>query len=120
MQIQQSINRSGSCSKQILGLCAAIALIGNALPAQARDTVPTQEVSVDVEVLATGLDHPWGVEVLPDGALLVTERSGALGCCAMDRCHGRSADCRKSPPAVRAGCSTSRWPMILPTAGPCS
>jgi glucose/arabinose dehydrogenase len=78
MQIQQSITRPRRCSKPILGLCAVIALIGNALPAQARDTVPTQEVSVDVEVLATGLDHPWGVEVLPDGALLVTERSGAL------------------------------------------
>jgi glucose/arabinose dehydrogenase len=61
----------------ILGLCAALMLTG-AIPSQARDTVPTQEVSVDIEVLATGLDHPWGVEVLPDGAILVTERSGSL------------------------------------------
>ncbi|MEP3439677.1 MAG: PQQ-dependent sugar dehydrogenase [Hoeflea sp.] len=44
----------------------------------ARDTIPTQEVSVDVEILATGLDHPWSIEVLPGGALLVSERSGAL------------------------------------------
>ncbi|MCY0147983.1 PQQ-dependent sugar dehydrogenase [Hoeflea sp. G2-23] len=45
---------------------------------QARDTVPTQEVSIDVDMLASGLDHPWGIEVLPDGAILITERSGAL------------------------------------------
>lgn len=29
-------------------------------------------------VLARGLDHPWAVEPLPDGALLVTERAGRL------------------------------------------
>ncbi|MBU4527200.1 MAG: PQQ-dependent sugar dehydrogenase [Hoeflea sp.] len=44
----------------------------------ARDTILTQEVSIDVEVLASGLDHPWGIEPLPEGGLLVTERSGAL------------------------------------------
>ena len=59
-----------------LGLCAAGFIAGSA--AQAAYTVPTQETSVDVEVLATGLDHPWGVEPLPDGSILVTERSGAL------------------------------------------
>lgn len=52
--------------------------IGVLPPAQARDTVPTQEASVDVEVLASGLEHPWGLEVLPDGTILITERSGAL------------------------------------------
>lgn len=61
------------------GLCAALVTGMAALPAaHARDTVPTQKVSVDVEVLASGLDHPWGLEVLPDGAILITERSGAL------------------------------------------
>ncbi|MDP3526684.1 MAG: PQQ-dependent sugar dehydrogenase [Hoeflea sp.] len=44
----------------------------------ARDTIATKEVRIDVEVLASGLDHPWAVEPLPDGGLLVTERSGAL------------------------------------------
>ncbi|MDF1609660.1 PQQ-dependent sugar dehydrogenase [Hoeflea sp. YIM 152468] len=61
----------------ILGL-GSLLVLANAAGALARDTVPTKKVSIDVEVLATGLDHPWGVEPLPDGALLVTERSGAL------------------------------------------
>jgi glucose/arabinose dehydrogenase len=61
----------------LLGLSSALLLAGMA-GASARETIPTQEMSIDVEVLATGLDHPWGVEPLPDGALLVTERSGAL------------------------------------------
>lgn len=60
-----------------IGLTTVLLLAGVS-SVMARETIPTQEVSVDVEVLATGLDHPWGVEPLPDGAILVTERSGAL------------------------------------------
>jgi glucose/arabinose dehydrogenase len=35
-------------------------------------------VQLAVEELATGLEHPWGVAVLPGGAVLVTERPGRL------------------------------------------
>ena len=31
-----------------------------------------------VETIAEGLDHPWSVAFLPDGAMLITERSGNL------------------------------------------
>lgn len=61
----------------ILGL-SAVLLLASIAGALARDTIPTKKVTVDVEVLATGLNHPWGIEPLPDGALLVTERNGAL------------------------------------------
>ncbi|WP_374189923.1 PQQ-dependent sugar dehydrogenase [Rhizobium rhizogenes] len=40
--------------------------------------VNTQEVAVKVETIASGLDHPWAVEALPDGAYLVTERVGNI------------------------------------------
>ncbi|WP_246723641.1 PQQ-dependent sugar dehydrogenase [Rhizobium sp. ARZ01] len=39
---------------------------------------PSKKASLLVEALASGLDHPWSVEVLPDGAYIVTERSGSL------------------------------------------
>lgn len=34
--------------------------------------------AVRVEVIASGLDHPWGLAFLPDGGVLVTERRGRL------------------------------------------
>jgi glucose/arabinose dehydrogenase len=42
------------------------------------ETVETQKVRLSVDTLATGLDHPWAVEVLPDNAIVITERSGQL------------------------------------------
>jgi glucose/arabinose dehydrogenase len=58
-------------------LAGAAAFAGPAL-AQIGDIIRTQEVSVRVEKLAEGLEHPWAVEVLPDGGYIVTERPGRL------------------------------------------
>lgn len=44
----------------------------------AAEVINTKIYDVKVSVAATGLEHPWGVEILPDGALLVTERPGRL------------------------------------------
>src|SRR5690606_16738373 len=38
----------------------------------------TANVAYDVVVLARGLVHPWAVEPLPGGDLLVTERPGRM------------------------------------------
>jgi glucose/arabinose dehydrogenase len=45
---------------------------------QTRAPEARSAVQLAVEELATGLEHPWGVAVLPGGAVLVTERPGRL------------------------------------------
>lgn len=42
------------------------------------DEFQTEKLKVKVDVVASGLEFPWAIEVLPDGAYLVTERPGRL------------------------------------------
>jgi glucose/arabinose dehydrogenase len=49
-------------------MIAAVTLFAASVPANAYE----------VEEVAGGLDHPWSLAFLPDGAFLVTERSGQL------------------------------------------
>lgn len=49
-----------------------------AFEGQTRTCGVRSDVAFDVVVLARGLEHPWAVEPLPDGSLLVTERPGRL------------------------------------------
>jgi len=39
---------------------------------------PPQPSRIKVESIAKGLEHPWGLQFLPDGRMLVTERPGRL------------------------------------------
>lgn len=39
---------------------------------------PPAASAVKVETVARGLEHPWGLQVLPDGELIVTERPGRI------------------------------------------
>ena len=57
-------------------LAAGSALAPLAAPATER--LESEEHLFRVVTVTTGLDHPWGLAFLPDGRLLVTERSGRL------------------------------------------
>lgn len=54
-----------------------------AFPGQTRACAAPRS-NVTVSVVARGLEHPWAVEPLPDGALLVTERPGRMRIVAAD------------------------------------
>ncbi|MGE3277077.1 MAG: PQQ-dependent sugar dehydrogenase [Vicinamibacterales bacterium] len=49
-----------------------------AFPGQTRACHATSEVAFDVQVVTDDLEHPWAVEPLPGGDLLVTERPGRM------------------------------------------
>lgn len=52
---------------------------GAATSLSAADPVErSAQAEFRIVTLAEGLDHPWGLAFLPDGGLLVTERSGRL------------------------------------------
>ncbi|WP_245445022.1 PQQ-dependent sugar dehydrogenase [Pseudaminobacter soli (ex Li et al. 2025)] len=38
----------------------------------------TKEVKVQADILASGLEHPWGLAFLPSGDVIVTERPGRM------------------------------------------
>lgn len=45
---------------------------------QTRVPKPAETEDWAIETLAEGLEHPWALEFLPDGSMLVTERPGRL------------------------------------------
>lgn len=45
---------------------------------QTRAPKPAETENWTVETVAEGLEHPWALEFLPDGSMLVTERPGRL------------------------------------------
>ena len=57
----------------------ALSLLASAAAAQNEPTViKSEKANIRVEVIATGLQNPWGLTFLPDGRALVTERPGRL------------------------------------------
>ncbi|MGE3622626.1 MAG: PQQ-dependent sugar dehydrogenase [Bdellovibrionales bacterium] len=48
-----------------------------AVMARAEDT-PVRDGNLRVTTVAKGLEHPWSLEFLPDGRMLVTERPGRM------------------------------------------
>ena len=49
-----------------------------AFPGQTRAPLPAQPTAVAVTTVAEGIQGGWGFEIMPDGRMLVTEKSGRL------------------------------------------
>jgi aldose sugar dehydrogenase len=57
---------------------ALLAVAGAGACQDKPHVAPSGETSVEVTTVAKGLEHPWSLAFLPDGRMLVTERSGRL------------------------------------------
>lgn len=65
----------------IRSLLAVAFLVAGPLPGCADDkagVIETKQATLKVEKVAGGLANPWGLALLPDGRMLVTERAGRL------------------------------------------
>ncbi len=71
-----------------------------AFAGQTRACAAPQSTGFAVEVLTEGLVHPWAVEPLPDGALLVTEKPGRMRIVSRD---GKVSEPLRGLPRVEAG-----------------
>lgn len=62
--------------RRALALSAAALVLGSA--AHAQEVFETTQADFRVATVAEGLEFPWGIAFLPDGAMLVSEREGRL------------------------------------------
>lgn len=68
-----------SASRTLRAL-APVALAAWAVPAHAviTDAPKAEQTPIKVETVAKGLSNPWGLQFLPDGRMLVTEKAGRM------------------------------------------
>ena len=55
-----------------------------AFPGQTRAPAAVSTTAYKTQVVASGFDHPWSLAFLPDGRMLVTEKSGTLNLVSAD------------------------------------
>ena len=83
-------------------LVAAVLLSGMPAPSSAQTrTVNTEKGPVLLSVVARGLAQPWGMDVLPNGAVVLTEKPGRLR--ILDQEGNLSAPLGGVPPVADVG-----------------
>jgi glucose/arabinose dehydrogenase len=60
-----------------IALALLLFLLG-VVPTAAAETFDTEKGKIAVDVIANGLPHPWAIDFLPDGRMIVTERGGKM------------------------------------------
>ncbi|GGO72611.1 PQQ-dependent sugar dehydrogenase [Bowmanella pacifica] len=80
-------------------LAASVAALLLSQLGMAATQLDSEKYPIQIEKVTDGLSHPWGMAVMPDGGLLVTERSGNLRIISTS---GQVSDPIKGLPAVRA------------------
>jgi len=115
--------------RPVLAVAAALALAGcgersgadappqassaAAAPAQGVQTrapAPAERSAYKVELVASGLEHPWSIAFLPDKRLLVTERPGRM---RIVEPGGRLSAPVAGAPAVRASGQGGLFDVVL-------
>ncbi len=81
-----------------------------AFPNQTRAPLPKQASNYQVQVVASGFNHPWSIAFLPDGRMLVTERRGRLQIVARD---GQVSAPIVGLPVMKVGPPGSLWDVVL-------
>ncbi|HKF69571.1 MAG TPA: PQQ-dependent sugar dehydrogenase, partial [Vicinamibacterales bacterium] len=78
----------------------AVGIAPVALPDDAVVLDTAEQHKIRVAILARGLSHPWGMAWLPNGDLLVTERSGRLRIVRNLLRHGSGQDAVLDPTSI--------------------
>ncbi len=80
----------------LLTLIVGLGLVAQPLVAE---SLKTEKATLDMQTLSSGLNHPWAMQFLPDGSLLVTERAGSLRYISKT---GEKSEAIQGVPAVHA------------------
>lgn len=72
------LSRGGRRGKGVSAMPVVVLALAGGLVLPEQDAVANEQSGYQIETVAQGLEHPWSLAFLPDGRMLVTERSGRL------------------------------------------
>ena len=82
-------------SRSLIGSLALAIFFGFSTPVLSAGVFKTEKVTILVELLTDKLQQPWGIDFLPDGRMIVTEKPGRIRIVTRD---GKLSPPIKNPP----------------------